>query len=98
IPATLCAGLYRRAERRVTRKCHADCFRRSDNHETVLFGKPLRAERVDLLERNRRKEAAMEGQLLPNRRERFVLKEVARVLVGAALRLAVGTLGHTAFV
>src|SRR5213594_2994691 len=32
----------------------------------------------------------MEGELLPDRRQRLALKEVARVFVGAARRLAVG--------
>ena len=40
----------------------------------------------------------MKRELLPDRRQRFALKEIAGVLVGAALGLAVRALGHAALV
>ncbi len=85
IDATTRRGLHRRGELRLSRQRQADRFRCGHNHQTVLFGKPLRSECIDFLERNHRKEAAVEGQFLPNRWQCFVLEEVACVLVGAAL-------------
>ena len=40
----------------------------------------------------------MKRELLPDRRQRFPLQEVARVLVGAARRLAIRALRHGPFV
>ncbi len=69
---------------------------RRDDDQPVLVGKPVAGEFVDLGERDAWHEAPVECQFLPDRRQRFVLEEIARVLVGAARRLAVGALGDAA--
>jgi hypothetical protein len=50
--------------------------------------------RVDLVERDARDEPAMERELLPDGRQRFLFEEIPRVFIRSAGRLPVRTFRH----
>ena len=90
------AVLTTAAELRLIGQDDAGRFGRRHDDEAVPIGKPVAGERVDLAERDAGDEPAVEGELLPDRWQRFVLEEIARVFVRAARRLAVRALRHDA--
>src|SRR4029078_1117839 len=86
--------VHRFSELRLGGKARPLCFRRGDDDETVVWRKPVARERVHFRERYRREKTPVERKLLPDRRQRFVFEEVARVFVGAAPARAARALLH----
>jgi hypothetical protein len=85
-------GADRCRELLLVRQHDSGRFWRGHDDQLVLIREPVCCQRIDLRERDRRNEAPMEREFLPDRGQRLGLQEVARVLVSAALRLAIGTL------
>ena len=72
-------------------------FRRRHDDQPVPLGEPVVGQRVDFAQRDLGDEAPVKRELLPDRRQRFALEEVARVFVCAAGRLTIGALLDHAF-
>ena len=89
-------GFHDGGKLRLIRQDDTGRFRRGHDHEAVSLRKPVARQRIDLGERDCGKEPPVEREFLPDRRQRFALEEVARVLVGPALRFAVGAFRHRA--
>jgi len=73
-------------------------FRRGHDDDPVPIGEPFFGERIDLCQGDARDETPVKRELLPDRRQRFSLEEIPRVLVGAALGLTVRAFRHDALV